>query len=144
MSSPVSSCEPSIQNGEYQQVPPFQESFVPSSTSLSVNKVFEETLLHPAAIPPSDGSCLILALTEGVNQPHLGHIMFYLGKENRGCLAATCRAFLQVELKVQYEELKVRQKELNALLISFGIAYSCTEENEKQTLSRITTILDSF
>jgi len=128
MSSPVLSCGQPIQNGEYQQVLPSQESPTPSTTT-TVNEVTERIFADPS-ISPSDGSCPILALTEGTNQPHLGRIMFYLPK------------WEQIRFPLLLNP--VLEKKLKPLLSSFGVIYPYTEENEKQTLDRITTILNSL
>jgi len=42
------------------------------------------------------------------------------------------------------ESQQLAQEKLETLLASFGVAYPCTEENKKQTIERIGTILDSL
>jgi Leucine-rich repeat (LRR) protein len=99
----------------------------PSSADVSVSEAAKKVLLDPK-IPPSDGSCPLMRVTGGDNQPFYERLISYLPKQELSRLALICGAFLQ--------------KVLEPLLASFGITYPFTEATEEQTLERITTILN--
>ena len=130
MVSPVSSYGQPVQDCETQNIPPAQEEV--SATEASISKIVKEMQHHPAATPPSDGSCPIMALTEGVNQPHFERLMFYLEPDEQTNFVTTCRTLFQ--------------NNLGPLLTSFGIAYPFPkkEEDKEKILWRIERIRESL
>jgi Leucine-rich repeat (LRR) protein len=112
-------------DGSHENVSPRPPT--PSSANVPVSGVAKKVLLDPQ-IRPSDGSCLLMSIANGDNQPFYERLVFYLLGRERSRLALTCGAFLQ--------------KALEPLLVSFGITYPYAEENKEQTLERITTILN--
>jgi Leucine-rich repeat (LRR) protein len=126
MSSRISQHEPSAQGCE---VP--HDSFsprppAPSSANVSVSEAARK-VLSDQTVPPSDDSDPIICIASDDKQASYERLAIYLLGQPH---ALTCDTLLQ--------------KELSPLLVSFGITDPCVEENKKQALERITTILNSL